>query len=600
MPDQKTIPQRADIDAKFTWDLSDIYPDHEAWESAYRQATAMIAEAGKFKGQLADSGTLFECLSARTKLSILCDNLFHYARRSGDLDHRISLFQELSERAVRLDAEASAAFSYIEPELLQIDDRQLLQMAAHFPQQGIYDFYIRELIRSRTHIRSAEVEELLAQSAVISRGPYNIFTMLNNADLTYPVILDEQGQEVKLTKERFSKFMDSPQQRVRRDAYCGLYSSYKEHANTLAAALASSINKDVFQARARKFESCLHQALDAYNIPISVYHALIETTEKNLEGLHEWTALRKRILKLDQIYPYDMTCPLFPEENYEVTYEEAMAEVIDATAPLGRAYVDQLKRAFDSRWVDVYETEGKASGAYSATNYATHPLVLMNYNGTIDHMFTLAHEMGHCLHSFLSCGTQPYPKARYSIFVAEVASTLNEGLLLQHLLSKVDNPRKRLFLLNRHIDNTFGTFFHQVLYSHFELEIHDLVEKGQALSPDTLCRLWEELTLKYYGPQITMDEYTKYKWARIPHFYYTYYVYHYATSYAASGAILERFNSRDKDITDKYLELLRSGGNDYPIEQLKKCGVDMTTSAPVEATLRLFAGQVEEVARLAG
>jgi oligoendopeptidase F len=594
-----SIPQRKDIEEKYKWDLRDLFQTEEEWEANYSKGKAFIENTSEFTGKLAGSAELlYKCLKARSDLNVIVENLHQYAKRNQDLDHRVSKYQMLTERAAMLAAEAGAAFSFVEPELLQIDDDTLRAMAGQFPETGIYDFYIEELIRSRKHIRSSEIEELLAQSSMVSRGPYNIFTMLNDADMTYPSIKDEKGNEVQLTKQRFAKFMDSSDQRVRKDAHEGIYSTYKNNVNTLSAALGSTINKDLFYSRARRYESCLHHALDAGNIPVSVYHSLLDTTEADLAAMHKWIGLRKKILKLDKIYPYDVSCPLFPEENYDVPYEEAVEEVMQTVKPLGEKYSIELRKAFENRWVDVYETEGKASGAYSAPNYSTHPIVLMNYNDTIDNMFTLAHEMGHCMHSHFSNQAQSYPKSHYSIFVAEVASTLNEGLMLQYLLTKVDDSRKRLFLLNRHIDNTFGTFFHQVLYGRFELDIHTLVEKGQALAPEQMCEMWHKLTKKYYGSEITMDDFSKYKWARIPHFYYTYYVYQYATSYAASQAILDKFISSEEGIVDKYLKLISSGGNDYPINQLKKCGVDMTTADPVKATLKLFASQVDEVEKL--
>ena len=455
-----SIPQREDIEQKYTWNMADFYASEDDWEADFKKAQTMVSEAGRFAGKLAESAaTMFECFKSRSELNMLVELLHQYARRSGDLDHRVSKFQSMSDRAAMLASQATAAYSYVEPELLQISDDKLLEMSQDFPEQNLYDLYIKELIRSRKHIRSAEVEELLAQSMMLSRGPSTIFSMLNDADMKYPSIKDEDGNEVQLTKQRFAKFMDSPDQRVRRDAHNGMYSAYKTYANTLAASLSTSVNKDLFHTQARKYESTLHSALDTFNIPLSVYHSLVETTEAGLEGMHKYIEVRKKILKLDKIHVYDLMCPLFPDENYEVSYEDAVPEVIQSAAPLGEKYVAQLKEAFNNRWVDVYETEGKASGAYSSSNYSVHPLVLMNYNDTIDNMFTLAHEMGHCMHSFLSNKTQPYPKAHYSTFVAEVASTLNEGLLLQHLLKKGDDTKRKLFLLNRHIDNTFGHFF---------------------------------------------------------------------------------------------------------------------------------------------
>ncbi|MEW5923422.1 MAG: oligoendopeptidase F [Candidatus Zixiibacteriota bacterium] len=594
------IPQREDIEEKHKWNLNDIYKTEGDWETDYKKARLLIDKAGGFQGKLAGSAALlYECLETKSALGLICFNLYQYAKLNQDLDNRVSKYQAMTERAAMLSSQASAAFSFVEPELLAIDDKNLLALSEEFPRTDVYDFYLKELIRSRKHIRSAEVEELLAQAQIIARGPDNAFSMLDDADMAYPVIKDENGEEIQLTKQRYAKFMESPLQEVRRAANNGFISVYEKHINTIGATLSSSVNKDIFYARARRHESCLHAALDAFNIPVAVYHALIENTEADLAALHKWMHLRKKILKLDKIYPYDVYCPLFPDQNYQVKYIDAVSQVLEAVKPLGEKYVDIMKTGFSGRWIDVFETEGKSSGAFSWGNYSAHPFVMMNYNDTVDNMFTLAHEMGHCLHSYMSNKTQPYPKAQYSIFVAEVASTLNEGLLLKFLLNKVSDVKQRLFLLNRHIDNTVGTFFHQVLYAHFELKIHEMVEKGEALSPDLMNEMWEELTRKYYGPGLTLDQYAKYKWSRIPHFYRAYYVYQYATSYCASQAVLEKFLSGEKGIIDKYLGLLSSGGSDYPINQLKKCGVDMTTPGPVKATLRLFAEQVNEVEKLA-
>ena len=595
----RAIPQRADIEEKYKWDLTDLYKNEEAWETDYKKALEMSKSAKEFSGKLTESAkTLFGCLEMRSSLDLLCGNLFQYAKLNQELDNRVSKYQAMTDRAAMLISLAQASFSFVEPELLSADDERLKELADQFPKKDIYDFYMKELIRSRTHIRSAEVEEVLAQSMMMARGPDNIFTLLNDADLKYPSVKDEKGDEVQLTKQRFQKLMESPSQKVRMEAHAAFNSVYASYINTIGAALSASVNKDIFYTRVRKYESCLHMALDAHDIPVSVYHSLVNTTESNLAGFHKWVALRKRVLGLEKIYPFDIYCPLFPEQNFEVPYNKAIKEIIMAVEPLGKAYGDTLKRAFEQRWVDVYESEGKLSGAFSWGNYNTHPYVMMNYNDTISNMFTLAHEMGHAMHSYLSSKNQPYPKSQYATFVAEVASTLNEGLMLDYMLRKTDDKKMKLFLLNKHIDKTMGTFIHQVFFAHFEHKIHELVEKGEALSPDKACEIWEELNKKYYGTEITMDEHSKYKWSRIPHYYKMYYVYQYATSYAASQAILDKFLSGEVGIIDRYLDLLSSGGNDNPINQLKKCGVDMTTTAPFEATMKLFGQQVDEVERL--
>jgi oligoendopeptidase F len=597
----KAVPQRESIDTKYTWDLTDIYPGDEAWEQDFAEAQQIIAGAAVFRGKLASSAEiLYSCLEARSELLQKLHSLSQYAHLSLDLDNRVSRYQGLVERASVLSSQAAAAFAFVEPELLVVDQDKLLEMAGQFERTDVHDFYIRELIRFRKHIRSQEIEELLAMSSIIGRAPSNIFSMLDDADLTYGSIEDEEGREVTLTKQRFARFLESSDRRVRRDANAVFNDAYKEHVNTLASTLSAAVNRDVFIARARRYESSLHAALHGDNIPVSVYHSLLEATEANLDGLHEWVSLRKKLLKLDEIMPYDMICPLFPEKDYTVVYEDAVKQVLEAVGPLGEKYGDILRRGFDSRWIDVYETQGKSGGAYSSGNYNAHPYVLMNYNDTVDNMFTLAHEMGHAAHSYLTNEVQPYPKSQHSIFVAEVASTLNEGLLMHYLLDRVKDRTERLYLLNRYVDNTLGTFFHQVLFARFELAIHQEVENGGALTPDWLNDLWAQLTRKYYGPEITLDDYTPLKWSRIPHFYLNFYVYQYATSYAASQEILGRFLQGESGLIDKYLQMLSAGGRDHPIELLKLAGVDMSTPEPVLANLKMFKEQVEEIARLAG
>jgi len=596
----KGIPTRDSIEEKYKWNLKDLYLSDDAWEKDIEKVNQLIEKSKEYAGKLASSSEImYACFETRNELNIIIAKLFQYARLNQDMDNRVSKYQAMTERASILVSNAGAAFAFVEPELLKIEENILKELACQFPKTDVYDLYIQELIRSRKHIRSGEVEELLEMSATVARGAESIFTMLDDADIKYKPIIDENGNEIELTKQRVAKCLDSSDGRVRRDAFNSLYSAYKEHVNTLSASLGTSVNKDIFYTKARRFDNCLSSSLFGDNIPTSVYHSLLDTTEAHLEGLNKYTAVRKRILKLDEIHTYDLMCPLFPDNDYEVPYSQAVENTLRAVKPLGEKYYTALKTAFDSRWVDVYETQGKGSGAYNWGSYTAHPFVLMNYNDTVDNMFTLAHEMGHAMHSHLSSKALPYSKSQYSIFVAEVASTLNEGLLLLDLLEKAKDKSEKLYLLNRYIDNTWGTFFNQIMYARFELMIHQEVEKGGALSPDYQNDLWRELTQKYYGPDLTMDELTPLKWSRIPHFYMTYYVYQYATSYAASQALLEKVINGEEGIIERYLELLSSGGKDYPIELLKKCGIDMSTPAPVEATIKRFGEQVDELDKLA-
>lgn len=599
-PAQK-IPTRKDIESRYAWNLADLYSSVEAWEKDFSRVGQSLEKVKEYSGKLSGSASvLFEALSLRTDIGRRVGTLHQYAQLNKDLDSADSAFQALTDRALMLSSKAAAAFSFIEPELLNMTDDELRALAKEFEDTTLYDFYIDELIRSRAHIRSPEVEELLAMASNVTRGASTVFGMLDNADISYPSIKDEDGNEIELTKQRYAGFMESSDRRVRKDAHNAFYAPYKAHKNTLGASLASSMNNDIFGSRARKFDSSLAAALDGDNIPLTVYHSLLDTTEKNLAGLHRYVMLRKKILKLDAVRSYDLVCPLFPEENYEVPYDEAVKSVLSGCAPLGAEYISVLKRAFDSRWVDVFETKAKRGGAYSWGNFDIHPFVLMNYNNTVDNMFTLAHEMGHAMHSWLTSKAQPYEKSHYSIFVAEVASTLNEGLLLEYLIENATSERQKMYLLNRYLDNTAGTFFNQVMYARFELAIHEKVEGSEALSPDLMNGMWRDLVVEYYGDAFECDELTPLKWSRIPHFYTDFYVYQYATSYAASQAILDMLAKDRKEVTKQYLDLLSAGGRDHPIALLKECGVDMTSPKPVESTLERFAAKVSELEKLTG
>ena len=596
----KAVSTRSEIDAKYLWNLTDLYTSDDDWEKSFAHCQSLVKKAPAYSGTLAQSSqSLWECLELRSEVTLAVSRLYQYAHLNKDSDTRVSTYQGMTDRAVMLSSDAGAAFAFIEPELTAISDLRLNELAAGFSDKNRYDLYISELIRTRKHIRSTEVEELLAQSAVVARGPDSIYTMLNDADMKYPSITDEQGREVQLTKQRLAKFMESSNRPVRQAAYRGFYSTYQEHLNTCAASLAASVNGDVFYSRARKFDSCLESALFRDNIPQAVYRGLIETTESHLESLHRYFHLRRRILKLDDLHSWDLSNPLFPDQDYEIEYDSAVSEIQSALKPLGSDYSRLVEESFTRRWIDVFETQGKGSGAYSYGTYGKHPYILMNYGDTVDNQFTLAHEVGHAMHSCLSNANQPSQKAAYSIFVAEVASTLNEGLLLQYLLKRTDDPRKKLYLINKHIDDTIGTFFFQVMLAHFELSIHESVEHGEALTPDRLNEIYAGLINTYYGPALVTDEYSAIKWSRIPHFYNSFYVFQYATSFAASQAILKKHLDGDSGIVERYLTLLKSGGCDYTIALLKKCGVDMSTPEPVMATLDLFSSEVAELEKLA-
>ncbi|MGB4703072.1 MAG: oligoendopeptidase F, partial [Syntrophomonadaceae bacterium] len=467
------------------------------------------------------------------------------------------------------------------------------------PELAVYAHYFDELFRQKEHILGEKEERLLAMSADLSSASNNIFTMLNNADIKFPTIRDENGQEVELTKGRYGRFMESRDRRVRKEAYEGLYSSYKGLINTLAATLSSSIKRDIFYARARNYPSALHAALDQDNVPVEVYNQLIASVNNHLDSMYRYMKIRKKLLQVDPMYMYDIYVPLVADFDMKVTYEEAKEITLQGLKPLGEEYLSVLRQGYQGRWIDVYENQGKTSGAYSWGTYDTHPYVLMNYDDKLDDLFTLAHEMGHSLHSYYSNLAQPYIYSQYSIFVAEVASTVNESLLIDYLLKNTDNPQEKMYLLNHYLEQFRGTVYRQTMFAEFEKITHERVEAGDALTPENLGELYLELNKKYYGPEVEMDDNICAEWARIPHFYSAFYVYKYATGFSAATAIKQSILEEGQPAVDRYLDFLKSGSSDYPINLLKKAGVDLTTPEPVEKALTYFSKLLDEFEKLA-
>ncbi|MFY9120558.1 MAG: oligoendopeptidase F, partial [Syntrophomonadaceae bacterium] len=467
------------------------------------------------------------------------------------------------------------------------------------PELAVYAHYFDELFRQKEHILSEKEERLLAMSADLSSASNNIFTMLNNADIKFPHIRDENGQEVELTKGRYGRFMESRDRRVRQEAYEGLYSTYKGLSNTLAATLSSSVKRDIFYARARNYPSALHAALDQDNVPVDVYDQLINSVHGHLDSMYRYMKIRKKMLQVDPLYMYDIYVPLVREFDMKVPYEEAKEITLKGLKPLGDEYLSVLRQGYERRWIDVYENQGKTSGAYSWGTYNTHPYVLMNYDDKLDDLFTLAHEMGHSLHSYYSNQTQPYVYSSYSIFVAEVASTVNESLLIDHLLKNTNDPQEKMYLLNHYLEQFRGTVFRQTMFAEFEKLTHERVEAGDALTPEALGELYRELNKKYYGPDVVMDDNICVEWARIPHFYSAFYVYKYATGFSAATAIKQSILEEGQPAIDRYLDFLKSGSYDYPINLLQKAGVDLTTPEPVEKALNYFTQLLDEFEKMA-
>jgi len=594
------LPTRKEIPEQYKWRLEDIYPGDEAWEQDYRQALDLAARVESFKGKLGVSArTLLEAFQLQDRLEALNEKLYTYAHMRRDEDNANSVYQALSDRAESLSAQVQAAASYIMPEILTLPEETLNQFLKEEAGLGLYRFVLEELVRQKPHVLSTEEERLIARAEEVTQASANIFKMFNNADLTFEQVRDEEGREVELTHGRYLQFMESKDRRVRQDAFTSLYGSYSRFRNTLAATLGSSIKKDVFYARARRYPSALEASLFADNVPVEVYNELIRTVRNNLQPFYRYMRLRKELLELSELHMYDIYTPVVKDVDWKITYPEGVDMVRDGLAPLGDAYVETMVRGINGGWVDVYENKGKTSGAYSWGPYGTHPYVLLNHQDNLDNVFTLAHEMGHAMHSYYSFTTQPYVYAHYRIFTAEVASTVNESLLVQYLLQTVKDRAKKLYLLNHYLEQFRGTVYRQTMFAEFEKITHERVEAGEALTPELLCSIYHRLNLDYYGPEVVVDSEIDMEWARIPHFYNAFYVYKYATGFSAATALTRRITEEGGPAVKSYVEFLHKGGSDYPLDLLKPAGVDMTTPQAVQECLDVFARLVGELEDLA-
>lgn len=593
------IRKREDISSEFKWKLEDIYPDEQLWEGDFQAIKGLANEVDELKGTLASSAAaLLKVLQLSDDLGRKSEKLYVYARMRRDENNANHHYQALFDRAEGLSVQVGSITSFIVPEILAIPESDLKAFIQTNPQLAIYQHSIDEILRQKAHILSPAEERLMAMSADLSMASGNIFTMLNNADIKFPVIRDEAGQEVELTKGRYGSFMESPDRRVRQDAFNGLYSSYKSLINTLGASLGSSVKKDIFYARVRKYPSAREASLDQDNVPVEVYDRLIESVHSHMDLMYRYMAIRKKLLGIAELHFYDIYTPLVPEYKMEVTYSKAQEMVVNALRPLGPEYIAHLQEGFTNGWIDVYENEGKTSGAYSWGSYDTNPYVLMNYDNKLDDMFTLAHEMGHSLHSWYSSHAQPYVYSHYAIFVAEVASTVNESLLIDYLLQNSQDKQEKIYLINHYLEQFRGTVYRQTMFAEYEKIIHERAEQGEALTPELLKQIYRDLNRLYYGPELIMDEEIEIEWARIPHFYSAFYVYKYATGFSTATALKEQILKEGEPAVARYLEFLKSGSTDYPINLLKKAGVDLLTPQPVNDALKYFEellNQLEEL-----
>ncbi len=597
----KRLPKRQELPKEFTWDLEAIYPTQAEWEQDFALAESLMPKLEAYQGTLGQSAAqLLGCLQLREKGSLIFGKLLVYAHMRQDEDNTNSFYQALNDRAMTLATRAQGAQAFIEPEILALPEGTLERFQAEEPGLALYAHYLDDLLRQRGNVRSAEVEQLLAQVGEIARGPDQIFSMLNNADIKFPAIKDEQGNEVELTKGRYIQFMESADRRVRQDAFMALYGTYRKYLHTVAATHSASIKKDVFFARARRYESALAGALSGSNIPVSVYHNLLTTVNRNLPLLHRYMGLRKRLLGLEELHMYDLYTPLVQEVSRRIEYPEARELVTAALAPLGAEYQQAVQMVFESRWIDVYENEGKTSGAYSGGSYATPPFVLMNYDNNLNSVFTLAHELGHSLHSHYTRRHQPHVYGYYTLFVAEVASTLNEALLTHHLLQQTTDKRLQMYLINHDLEAFRTTLYRQTMFAEYELLVHEKVEKGEPLTAENLCQVYYDLNVKYHGPDVAVDRDIELEWMRIPHFYRAFYVYQYATGLSAATALSQQILQEGQPAVDRYLGFLKAGGSDYSINLLRGAGVDMAAPEPVQQALDQFGRLLDQMEALAG
>ena len=586
---------REQIEERYQWNLGDIYSDPKEWEVDFSKIqNEYLPKIEEFRGKLTRAENVLACLQFNDELFRLMEKLYVYAYMKADENQDDSSASEMSSRAETLYSQVAASVSFIRPELLS-QSESILKGYMEDPAFSDYHHALDALLKLKPHTLSKPEEELLAKASDMASAPSVIFDKVTEGDMIFPKVLDDKGKEVQLSEGVFYRYLQSPDREFRKRVYEGMLSSYDKAKNTLAATLNSEVKKNWFYSQARKYDSSLEASLSSENIPREVYENLIQAVNNNLSYLHQYVNLRKKVFQLDQVQIFDMYVPLVADYTLTVSYEKAQQTLLEGLIPLGPEYLDMLKKGFASRWIDVYETENKATGGYSWGAYDTHPYILMNYDNTADSMLTLAHEMGHALNSYYTNISQKYVNSQTPIFTAEVASTMNENLMLEYLIQNAKNDDEKLYFLDKLIENIRGTVYTQVMYSEFEQKTHERIEKGEALSYKYLSDSWKELLEKYYGPDFVVEELASRGWSRIPHFYMNFYVFKYATSLAASNELLNNILISQPDAIDKYLNFLKAGSYDYPVEVLKAAGVDMLSTQPVDNLLKKFGDLVKEM-----
>jgi len=591
---------RSEVPVKDRWKLEDLYPSDEAWNKAKEKLVAQFDEVLEYKGRLAESASeLLTCLDFNSRLSREFGRLHSYAAMKADEDTRNSKYLAMRQETEQLATDYSSKASYIEPEIAKMDKSKIDELIAQEPGLKVYKMYLHDIQRTKAHTLSEKEEKILAEASLLAGGPSSIYMIFSNAELPYPQVELSDGTTVELNKAGYARYRAVPNRRDREAVFGAFWGAFNNFRRTIGVQLYANVKKDMFYARTRGYNSSLESALDKNNIPTKVYSALIENVNNNLDSFHRYLNLKKKMLGVETLKYSDVYAPVVKGIDLKYSYEEAKKLVIDAAKPLGNDYVRLVEKALANRWVDVYPTPAKRAGAYSNGGaYDVHPYILLNYNGQYDDVSTLAHELGHAMHSYYSNKTQPYPTADYSIFVAEVASTFYEALLMDKMLKEIKDDDVRLSLLMSYLDGIKGTVFRQTQFAEFELLIHQKAERGQPLTGDVLSQLYGEILKKYYGHDkgvCHIDELYTVEWAYVPHFYYNFYVYQYSTSFTASTALAEGILNKEKGAVGRYIKFISSGGSDYPIDLLKKAGLDMTTAGPFNKTIAVMNRTMDEI-----
>ncbi|HBK5121009.1 TPA: oligoendopeptidase F [Enterococcus faecium] len=595
----KQLPKREELPENLTWDLTKIFSSDQEFDEKYLELSEELKQSEKHKGTLDQGASQFlNAIEFVLRVYRQTEVIYVYAHLKNDQDTGNTDYQALYARASSLFSKVSEAVSWFEPEILQLSDDQIWQYFKEEPKLEVYRHYIQQIVDNRAHVLSAEQESLLAGAGEIFDASSDTFAVLNNADLVFPTIEGENGEIVQLSHGVYGQLLESTDRRVREAAFKGLYSVYEQFRNTFASTLGTHIKGHNFKAKVRNYSSAREASLSNNHIPESVYDTLVDVVNKHLPLLHRYMELRKRLLEVEKLHMYDLYTPVLGEAPITFTYEEAKEKALEALKPMGEEYMAIVEKAFSERWIDVVENKGKRSGAYSSGSLYTNPYILLNWHDTLDQLFTLVHEMGHSVHSYFTRSNQPYVYGDYSIFLAEIASTTNENILTEYLLETEKDPRVRAYVLNHYLDGFKGTVFRQTQFAEFEHFMHTEDEKGVPLTSEYLSDSYGKLNAKYYGPAVEEDPEIKFEWSRIPHFYYNYYVFQYSTGFSAASALAKKILNQEPEALENYLAYLKAGNSDYPVEVMKKAGVDMTQAAYIEDAMSMFEQRLNELEEL--